>query len=147
MGVASKNSTLPCAITTSPEYRCLSLLLAMSGRVYHFFSPRGHEPSPSVTASTHTSAFNAIAFQSPVMPNARMWRSFNSLVYKNRLHGRRGKGTAEFFSRQKLNKHRRRKVEKSCVTLLCDLAGTPRNLTSRINGMTTHIINRAGAGC
>ena len=26
----------------------------------------------SVTASTHTSAFNAIAFQSPVMPNARM---------------------------------------------------------------------------
>ena len=28
--------------------------------------------SPSVTASTQTSAFNAIAFQSPVMPNARM---------------------------------------------------------------------------
>ena len=27
---------------------------------------------PSVTASTQTSAFNAIAFQSPVMPNARM---------------------------------------------------------------------------
>ena len=31
-------------------------------------------------------------------------------------------------------KHRRRKVEKSCVTP----AGTPTNLTSRINGMTTH---------
>ena len=27
---------------------------------------------PSVTASTQTSAFNAIVFQSPVMPNARM---------------------------------------------------------------------------
>ena len=28
--------------------------------------------SPSVTASTHTSVFNAVAFQFPVMPNARM---------------------------------------------------------------------------
>ena len=27
---------------------------------------------PSVTVSAHTSAFNAVAFQSPVMPNARM---------------------------------------------------------------------------
>ena len=27
---------------------------------------------PSVTVSTHTSAFNAVAFQSPAMPNARM---------------------------------------------------------------------------
>ena len=56
---------------------CLSLLLAMSGRVSLFFPPRGHELGPpSVTASTQTSAFNAIVFQSPVMPNARM-----SLLY------------------------------------------------------------------
>ena len=27
---------------------------------------------PSVTVSTHTSTFNAVAFQSPTMPNARM---------------------------------------------------------------------------
>ena len=27
---------------------------------------------PSVNVSTHTSAFNAVAFQSPAMPNARM---------------------------------------------------------------------------
>ena len=27
---------------------------------------------PSVTVSTHTSAFNAVAFQPPAMPNARM---------------------------------------------------------------------------
>ena len=27
---------------------------------------------PSVTVSTHTSTFNAVAFQSPAMPNARM---------------------------------------------------------------------------
>ena len=55
------------------QSRCLSLLLAMSGRVFLFFPPRGHDlRPPSVTASTHTSVFNAIAFQSPAMPNARM---------------------------------------------------------------------------
>ena len=55
------------------QSRCLSLLLAMSGRVFPFFPPCGHEPPPiSVPASTQTSAFNAIVFQSPVMPNARM---------------------------------------------------------------------------
>ena len=54
------------------QSRCLSLLLAMSGRVFLFFPPRGHEPPPSVTASTQTSAFNAIVFQSAVMPKPRM---------------------------------------------------------------------------
>ena len=49
------------------QSRCLSLLLAMSGRVFLFFPPRGR-----VTASTQTSVFNVIACQSPVMPNARM---------------------------------------------------------------------------
>ena len=45
----------------------------MSSRVYLFFPPRGHEPPPTLlTVSTHTSAFNAVAFQSPTMPNARM---------------------------------------------------------------------------
>ena len=33
------------------------------------------------------------------MPNG--WRTINSLVHKIRLHGRRGKGMAESFSRQK----------------------------------------------
>ena len=35
---------LPCAITTWFPVRCLSLLLAMSSRVYLFSPPRGHEP-------------------------------------------------------------------------------------------------------
>ena len=30
------------------------------------------------------------------------WRTIKSLVHKIRLHGRRGKGTAESFSREKL---------------------------------------------
>ena len=34
------------------------------------------------------------------MPNG--WRTIKSLVHKIRLHGRRGKGMAEFFSREKL---------------------------------------------
>ena len=34
------------------------------------------------------------------MPNG--WRTIKSLVHKNRLHGRRGKGMAESFSREKL---------------------------------------------
>ena len=34
------------------------------------------------------------------MPNG--WRTINSLVHKIRLHGRRGKGMAESFSRQKI---------------------------------------------
>ena len=72
MGVASQNSTLPCAITTSQSC-CFSLLLATSSRVYLLFPPRGHEPPPTlVTISTPTSALNVVAFQSPVIPNARM---------------------------------------------------------------------------
>ena len=55
------------------QSRCLSLLLAMSSRVYLFFPPRGHEPPPTLRdLSTHTSAFNAVTFQPPAMPNARM---------------------------------------------------------------------------
>ena len=54
------------------------------------------------------------------MPNK--WRTIKSLVHKIRLHGRRGRGTAQSFSREKKGMHRRRKVdEKFCVTfLLCD---------------------------
>ena len=61
MGVASLNSTLPCAIATFP----VSLPLSSPGDVW----PRlPLLPSTSI----QTSAFNAIVFQSPVMPNARM---------------------------------------------------------------------------
>ena len=44
------------------------------------------------------------------------WRVFNSLVQKNRLHGRRGKGTAESFSREKL----RQAPQKEGGEILCD---------------------------
>ena len=72
--MASQNSTLPSAIKSFP----VSLLLsspgnAISSRVYVFFpSPVTNLRPPSVTVSTHTSAFKAVAFQSTAMPNARM---------------------------------------------------------------------------
>ena len=73
MGVASKNSTLPCAIISFP----VSLLLSSHGDVEprlsaSFLHAARNLRPPSVTVSTHTSAFNAVAFQSPAMPNAGM---------------------------------------------------------------------------
>ena len=45
------------------------------------------------------------------------WRTINSLVHRIRLHGRRGKGTAESFSREKL----RQAPQKKGGEILCDL--------------------------
>ena len=50
------------------------------------------------------------------MPNG--WRTINSLVNKIRLHGRRGKGMAESFSRQK-SRHAPQK--EGGLKILCDL--------------------------
>ena len=50
------------------------------------------------------------------MPNG--WRTINSLVHKIRLHGRRGKGMAESFSRQK-SRHAAQK--EGGLKILCDL--------------------------
>ena len=70
------------------------------------------------------------------------WRTVNSLVHKkNRLQGRRGKGTAESFSREKIKasttegRWRNPGRPSSCVTP----AGTSTIiLTFRIYGMATH---------
>ena len=50
------------------------------------------------------------------MPNG--WRTISSLVHKIRLHGRRGKGMAESFSRQK-SRHAPQK--EGGLKILCDL--------------------------
>ena len=54
MGVASQNSTLPCAMTTFQISLPLSSLLAMSSRVHLFFPPRGHEPPATLHDRTNT---------------------------------------------------------------------------------------------
>ena len=73
MSVASQNLTLPCAITTFP----VLLLLSFSWRCLaaptsSFLHAAVNLRLPSVTVSTHTSASNAVAFQSPAMSNVRM---------------------------------------------------------------------------
>ena len=74
------------------------------------------------------------------MPNG--WRTINSLVvHKIRLHGRRGKGMAESFSRQK-SRHAPQKEGE--LKILCDLPPVwprlvrPTNLMSRMDGKKTH---------
>ena len=73
------------------------------------------------------------------MPNG--WRTIKSLVHKIRLRGRRGKGKAEFFSREKL---RYAPQKEGGWKILCDLPSVwprlvrPTNLMSRMNGKITH---------
>ena len=72
------------------------------------------------------------------MPNG--WRTIKSLVHKIRLHGRRGKGMAESFSREK-SRHAPQK--ESGWEILCDLPPVwprlvrPTNLMPRMNGKKT----------
>ena len=81
------------------------------------------------------------------MPNG--WRTINSLVHKIRLHGRRGKGMAESFSRQK-SRHAPQK--EGGLKILCDLPPVwprlvrPTNLMSRMDGKKTHKKTH-GHGC
>ena len=71
------------------------------------------------------------------MPNG--WRTINSLLHKIRLHGRRGKGMAESFSRQK-SRHAPQK--EGGLKILCDLPPVwprlVRPLMSRMDGKKTH---------
>ena len=89
MDGASQNSTLSCAITRFPvcdnkfpslvtslfSWRCLA-----ASTSYFLRAAMNLRPS-SVTVSIHTSAFNAAAFQSPAVPNARMSLCTQSVHY------------------------------------------------------------------
>ena len=74
MGVASQNSTLtpvcddkfPSLVASLFSWR--SLAASTSSFLHAAMNLR----PPYATVSTHTSAFNTVAFQSPAMPNARM---------------------------------------------------------------------------
>ena len=69
------------------------------------------------------------------------WRTIKSLVHNIRLHGRRGKGMAESFSREKL---RHAPQKEGGWEIPCDLPPVwprlvrPTNLMSRMNGKKTH---------
>ena len=68
----------------------------------------GSEPV-RISVRISVSSQNLGFFLTKKMPSK--WRTIKSLVKKTQLYGRRGKGTAESFSREKL-------MEKSCVTFL-----------------------------
>ena len=76
------------------------------------------------------------------------WRTIKSLVHKIRLHGRRGKGTAESFSRKQL----RQAPQKEGGEILCDpgwYVQTPDVQNKRDDNTHTHGHgdgNGAGAG-
>ena len=69
------------------------------------------------------------------------WKKIKSLVHKIWLHGRRGKGMADSFSREKL---RHAPQKEGGWEILFDLPpvwrrlARPTNLMSRINGKKTH---------
>ena len=78
------DNNFPSLVASLFSWRCLG-----ASTSYFLHAAMNLRP-PSVTVSTHTSALNAVAFQSPAMPNARMslWtqsvHSFSSLcVYKS----------------------------------------------------------------
>ena len=60
------NDFFPSLVASLFSWRCLA------GSTSSFLHAAMDFRPPSVTASTHTSAFNAFAFRSPVMPNPRM---------------------------------------------------------------------------
>ena len=90
-------------------------------------TPPNHPPPhhPTTHPPTHpfgtsacfiTDVFVVLLKTKIKMPNG--WRTINSLVHKIRLHGRRGKGMAESFSRQK-SRHAPQK--EGGLKILCDL--------------------------
>ena len=72
MGVASQfytpvcDNKVPSLVASLFSWRCLAA--STSSFLHAAINLR----PPSVTVSTHTSAFKAVAFQSPAMPNVRM---------------------------------------------------------------------------
>ena len=68
MSVASQDSTLPCARTTFPVSLPLFSWRCLAASTSYFLHAAMNLRPPSATVSTRTSASNAVAFQSPVMP-------------------------------------------------------------------------------
>ena len=71
------------------------------------------------------------------MPNG--WRTIKSLEHKIRLHGRRGKGMAESFSREKLRHAPQKKGGREILfPPVWPRLVRPTNLISIMNGKKTH---------
>ena len=60
------DNKFPSLVASLSSWRCLAVSTSS------FLHAAMNVRPPSVTVSTHTSAFNAVAFQPPAMPNARV---------------------------------------------------------------------------
>ena len=69
------DNNFPSLVASLFSWRCLA------ASTFSFLHAAMNLGPPSVTVSTDTSAFNAAAFQSPVMPNARMPLCIQSVHY------------------------------------------------------------------
>ena len=140
MGVTTQSSTLPWAITTSsPVSLPLYLLLAISSRVYLLFpvpAAMNLRP-PSVAVSTHTLALNAVSFQSPAMPNARMslcTQSVHSFFFPPRRSALHPQGfrTSLFWQPPATHSDERPRPQKSSLAQRCLNAFAPGYLKGTV---------------
>ena len=69
------DDNFPSLATSLFSWRCLATSTSS------FLHAAMNLRPPSATVSTHSSAFNAVAFQSPVLPNARMLLCTQSVHY------------------------------------------------------------------
>ena len=69
------DNKFPSLVASLFSWRCVAASTASF--LHAAMNPR----PPSVNVSSHTSAFNAVAFQSPAMPNARMSLCTQSVHY------------------------------------------------------------------
>ena len=72
MGVASQFYTPVCDNKVPSLFASLFSWRCLAASTSSFLHAAINLRPPSVTVSTHTSAFKAVAFQSPAMPNVRM---------------------------------------------------------------------------
>ena len=78
----------------------ISFIVIITGRPGSSEVPRNPLTRWDVSSIPANGIFLTEKKKKKKMPNG--WRTIKSLVHKIRLHGRRGKGIAESFSREKL---------------------------------------------
>ena len=86
---------------TGPDCAVMSNLINTAGRPGSSEVPRNPLTRWDVSSIPANGIFLTRKLKNKIkMPNG--WRTIKSLVHKIRLHGRRGKGMVESFSREKL---------------------------------------------
>ena len=98
-------------------FRVGVLLIYLSGRPGSSEVPRNPLTRWDVSSIPANEIFLTKRLKNKTKKLLNGWRTIKSSVHKIRLHGRRGKGMAESFSREKL----RHEPQKGGLEILCDL--------------------------